>query len=267
MIPENPAPSTSATASSMISSSNAAQQQHIQFQPQLSQQSRVASTSSAQNLEFITARNGGLTTLSVNSGQIKVQQQQQHQQQAQIVQNLYTNLKQSTNTTQGTPSNSNETSMVNQQNTSTIINISSGTPVSANNGGMVNVSNQMASNGMISMTDMNRAASNTSGNISIVVNCTTPTVVNVTVAVNNTVSSNTLNTSASQQQQQQQPGKNQTPSTMDMLKCLRKFLRTLLDLASGSLPDKYPLVRNLIQDLLVRIPFFKTSTYLYTNIT
>ena len=43
----------------------------------------------------------------------------------------------------------------------------------------------------------------------------------------------------------------QNPSPMDLLKCLRKFLHTLLDLANNSLPEKYPLVRNLIQDLLV----------------
>jgi hypothetical protein len=42
-----------------------------------------------------------------------------------------------------------------------------------------------------------------------------------------------------------------SPSPMDLLKCLKKFLHTLLDLANNSLPEKYPLVRNLIQDLLV----------------
>ena len=62
-------------------------------------------------------------------------------------------------------------------------------------------------------------------------------------------------TSNQQVQQGQQPSQSQTqpqPSPMDLLKCLRKFLHTLLDLANNSLPEKYPLVRNLIQDLLVR---------------
>lgn len=49
-----------------------------------------------------------------------------------------------------------------------------------------------------------------------------------------------------QQQQQQQ----QTPSRMDLLRCLRKFLHTLLELANNSLPEKYPIVQNLIQELL-----------------
>ncbi len=37
---------------------------------------------------------------------------------------------------------------------------------------------------------------------------------------------------------------------MDLLKYLRNFLHTLLNLARNSVPDKYPLVRTLIQDLL-----------------
>ena len=42
------------------------------------------------------------------------------------------------------------------------------------------------------------------------------------------------------------------PTTpMDLLKYLRNFLHTLLNLARNSVPDKYPLVRSLIQDLLV----------------
>lgn len=59
--------------------------------------------------------------------------------------------------------------------------------------------------------------------------------------------------SSNQQQQQQQQATTTTssPSPMDLLKCLKKFLHTLLDLANNSLPEKYPLVRNLIQDLLV----------------
>ena len=58
--------------------------------------------------------------------------------------------------------------------------------------------------------------------------------------------------SSNQQQQQQQASTTtSSPSPMDLLKCLKKFLHTLLDLANNSLPEKYPLVRNLIQDLLV----------------
>ncbi len=59
---------------------------------------------------------------------------------------------------------------------------------------------------------------------------------------------------SSNQQQQQQAStttSSASPSPMDLLKCLKKFLHTLLDLANNSLPEKYPLVRNLIQDLLV----------------
>ena len=37
---------------------------------------------------------------------------------------------------------------------------------------------------------------------------------------------------------------------MDLLKYLRNFLHTLLNLARNSVPDKYPLVRTLIQELL-----------------
>lgn len=42
----------------------------------------------------------------------------------------------------------------------------------------------------------------------------------------------------------------QQPTPMDLLKYLRNFLHTLLNLARNSVPDKYPLVRTLIQDLL-----------------
>jgi hypothetical protein len=42
-----------------------------------------------------------------------------------------------------------------------------------------------------------------------------------------------------------------TTTPMDLLKYLRNFLHTLLNLARNSVPDKYPLVRSLIQDLLV----------------
>jgi hypothetical protein len=67
-------------------------------------------------------------------------------------------------------------------------------------------------------------------------------------------------TQTQQATQQQQPlqqaqaaaAANQSPNNrLDLLRCLRKFLHTLLELANGSLPEKYPLVQSLIQDLLV----------------
>ncbi len=60
-----------------------------------------------------------------------------------------------------------------------------------------------------------------------------------------------------QQQQQQQQNSVQTSvnssqaTTIDMLKRLKQFFQTLLKLAQNSLPQKYPIVRDLIQELMV----------------
>jgi hypothetical protein len=62
---------------------------------------------------------------------------------------------------------------------------------------------------------------------------------------------------ASQPMQQQSPNiQTVNPSqatTIDMLKRLKQFFQTLLKLAQNSLPQKYPIVRDLIQELMVSV--------------
>ena len=174
-----------------------------------------------------------------NNPQLKAAQQQQQQQQ-QNQQNFYT-------TQQQQQTVANKASLITgHQNSPTIINISSaGTANNSMGGGQ----------SMSVVGDMTNR-SNTPNNSQMVAGISRPSgqtmiapATNLSVSNNQTQSGPSM--SGNVVQQYQQTGKTQTPTPLDLLKCLRKFLHTLLDLASNSLPDKYPLVRNLIQDLLV----------------
>lgn len=124
--------------------------------------------------------------------------------------------------------------------TPTIINIAS----AGGNASLISASQQQAASSNNGATSLSRAGTSA-----------TPT--SSTNLVNTGVNQYQQQYQQTQQQQTQQiktsgtVGSGSNTSPIDLLRCLRKFLHTLLELANQSLPEKYPLVRSLIQDLLV----------------